>query len=297
MSTDETFPESLDDVQPLDTAGGPDPESVSTAASNRLDTLQSPRPAQDKLHQDQQAFVTKFVQEGYQSRRDALVALQELGWLSMGRIKPNWYAIVGRDDVTLSVLITSENRRRYRSDPVPLAAAKQQRRRLAKKFLRPACRLGFAEIQRDAAEYVEEDNEVRLEDVSMFAMRPTLQLLKNLQEVALTDFLSGFTNELELDQWLHEFDRVALTQQRRVEGDLDWRIEMEPGAQRVLLGGNGGEARRREDMAAYYVLPALGLAPPIALDHAQEHREESDESFLSEFDMGAPSGGGGAQRS
>ncbi|WP_435143711.1 hypothetical protein [Halobaculum sp. P14] len=284
-------PASLEEVQTVSQPSTPDSDQdLVTALEERLERMQSAHPAQDKLHRDQRDLLERWEQRGYTSRTALLKDLLESAWLSLGRVNPNWYAEVARDDVLVSCLVTSDRRTRYRPNPVDLEAAQRHRRRLAKKYLRPACRAGFREIRADAAEYVQEDNRVNLADVSMFAMRPAIEWLKQKQEIALDQFLAGFGSEDRLDRWLHRFDEVTLGQSHRIESDLDWRIELEEAAKRILLEDSGrrAEERRREDMAARIVLPAMALAPPLAMQHAQELREESDESNLREFDMTNP---------
>ncbi|WP_363467236.1 hypothetical protein [Halogeometricum borinquense] len=287
-STDEDVGDTLADVETVaDETGHDMADIVADEIEERLEALESGRPALDKLHQDQRELLTEWERDGYESRQDLLVALLRVAWLSLGRVHPNWCVRVARDNVLISCLVTSENRCRYREDPVDLDSARLHRRRLAKKYLRPACRAGYREMRADATEYVQEDNRVNLDDVSMFAMRPVLEWLMQKQELALSQFLGGFGSEDALDRWLHRFDDLTLGQAHRVEADLDWRIELERTAKNVLLEDSGRrpEERRREDMAARYVVPALSLAPSLALEHAQELREESDENRLREFDM------------
>jgi len=245
-----------------------------------FDEIDTARPSLDKLHRDQPEAIEKFVQDGFDSRRAVLVWLQELVWHSLGRLDGNWFATVARDEVVLSCVITSNRRRRYRRDPVSLDAAETVRRRLAKKYIRPACRAGYRELRKDAQEYVQEDNRVDVDDVSMFAMRPSLQTLKDRQEVALRKLLDGFESGDALDRWLHHLDDVTLGELDRIDADLDWRLEMEPVAREVLLGDRDDHARQREQLAAYYLLPAFSLTPQPMLVRAQEAREDPDKQRL-----------------
>ncbi|WP_168216075.1 hypothetical protein, partial [Halorussus marinus] len=186
------------------------------------------------------------------------------------------------DEVVLSCVITSEKRRHYRQTPVSLDAAATVRRRMAKKFIRPACRAGYRTLRKDAGEYVQEDNRVDVEDVSMFAMRPSLQTLKDRQTVALRKLLDGFESEDALDTWLHHLDDVTLGELDRIDADLDWRLEMERTARDVLLGDRSDHARQREQLAAFYLLPAFSLTPALQLERAQELREDPDKQRLEE---------------
>ncbi|WP_135807448.1 hypothetical protein [Halorussus marinus] len=242
--------------------------------------IDAARPSLDKLHRDQQEAIDRFVQEGFATRREFLLWLQELVWNSMGRLHGNWFAKVARDEVVLSCVITSEKRRHYRQTPVSLDAAATVRRRMAKKFIRPACRAGYRTLRKDAQEYVQEDNRVDVDDVSMFAMRPSLQTLKDRQTVALRKLLDGFNSEDALDRWLHHLDDVTLGELDRIDADLDWRLEMERTARDVLLGDRADHARQREQLAAFYLLPAFSLTPEPMLVRSQEAREESDNQQL-----------------
>lgn len=264
----------------------PDAGDSSTRVVEGLDLdalfaeIDTARPSLDKLHRDQQEAIERFVGAGFDSRQAFLLWLQEMVWHSLGRLDANWFAKVARDEVVLSCVITSEKRRRYRNDPVALDEAATVRRRMAKKYIRPACRAGYRELRKDAQEYVQEDNRVDVEDVSMFAMRPSLQTLKDRQEVALRKLLDGFDSEDALDRWLHHLDDVTLGEIDRIDADLDWRLEMEPVARRVLLGDRTDHVRQREQLAAYYLLPAFSLTPRPMLARAQEAREDPDKQRL-----------------
>ena len=256
-------------------------DTLEDALDALYDELGSPRPAQDKLHRDQRAAIAEFVDDGFRDRREFLEWLHGLLFLSLGRLHGNWLARVARDPVVLSCVITDEGRRRsWRPEPVSLEDAKRTRRLLAKKYIRPACRAAFREIRHDAQEYIQEGNRVDLRNVTMFAMRPGVQTLKDRQEAALRLFLDGFGDEDELDAWLHRLDDVTYGEMDRVEGDLDWRVEMESVAKRVLLDDGANAARTRENLAAYLVLPAMNLAVPVAMVRAQELREEKQKKQM-----------------
>lgn len=277
-------PESFDDGED-DPVDGSDDEVVAEDADASEHEAQSadvgadwsPRPSQDKLHEDQLEALTAFVKDGYASRRAFLEGLHDMIWHSLGRLDGNWFAELGRDDAVLSVVITDDSKRtRYRDDPVSLAAARRSRRRIAKKFVRPAFRAAFREMRANADEHILEDERTNPQDASMFAMRPSMEFLRERQRNRLRDLLDGFADRDALDRWLHRLDGVTLGEIDRVDPDIDWRIEMQPVTERALLGNQYRHERQRETFAAFYFLPACAYTPQLLLDRAKELREDPD---------------------
>jgi hypothetical protein len=261
-------------------------DELADEVERQFDEVASARPSQDKLHRDQREAIDEFVDRGVSSRREWLRWLLRFSWLSMGRVDGGWFATAGRDSSVLVCVITDETeRRRYRADPPALEDAAVVRRRLAKKYFRPACRAAFREIRRDAQEYVDEEERVDPRDASMFAMRPSLEWTMQRQRLALRQLLDGFATDDALDRWMHRLDDVTLGAIDHVEGDLDWRVEMERGAKRVLLEQSTAATEIRADLASYLVLPACNYAPQLLLDRAQELKEEPDTERLSPTKM------------
>jgi len=270
-------PDSLGDDDVTDEDVLTEEDVVDEDADGRDDADWSPRPSQDKLHQDQQEVLEEFVEDGYDSRRDFLLGLHDVIWHSLGRLHGNWFAELGRDNTVLSAAITDEDhRRRYRDRPVDLDVAKRARRRLAKKVIRPSFRSAFREMRANADEHILEDERTRPEDSSMFAMRPSMDYVRELQRDRILDLLNGFEDQTALDRWLHQLDGVTLGEIDRVDADLDWRIEMQPATERMLLGDQRKHERQRETFAAFYILPACAYTPQLLLDRAKELREDPE---------------------
>lgn len=274
-------------MQSVDHTGGADdaatdagePESVDEAVDDIEDMLPDPldeigtgRPAQDKLHLDQQAALETFVDEGFADRRAYLQWLQDVCHLSLGRLHPNWYAELGRDTSVLAVVITdpAAAKRYHRKPPAP-APAKRQRRRLATKYIRPAFSRAYREFRGEADERVDDDDDdVDPREAETFALRPTLDFLKDRQEAALNTWLDGFDDRGHLDQHLHRLDDLSLGEFEKMTPDWDWQVEIDGVVQEVLLGQAPEHVFQREQLAARFLLPAFARTPKVLLARAKE---------------------------
>lgn len=262
--------------------GRPDAKDDLGSVDELLEEIGGVRPSQQKLNADQRTHLETFVDDGYLDWREFLVdGLFEVAWYSLGRyLKPQWYAHVGRENSVLACAITGKERTRYLHRTPSEEAAKRQRRRLAKKFLRPAFRAGYRELRANAQEYVQEENRVDPRESSMFAMRPVMHFYRKRQRTALEEFLDGFGSEGDLDAWLHEWDDATLGEVAKVSPELDWQLEMQSKAADVLLEDSETALRQREKFAAFLLLPAVARSPDVLLERSQELREEGDKDRM-----------------
>lgn len=235
-------------------------------------------PALDKLNRDQKAFIRSWVQDGYRSRRELILSLSQLQTYTLGRVPDGWYRAVATENVPLSVLITSEQRKAYRHDPIDLDAAKEERRLWAAKYLRPACRAAFRELRREAQQYTNEDERVNDPDEQSHpAMRPVMGELYRTQTEALLSLLDGFDDHDDVDEWLADLDRAHLGELAKVKPDFDWEVYQSTTADRVFTSDAYKYKQERMQWAAAYLLPAFNKAVSVLARHADEHREDDND--------------------
>lgn len=267
QSMDSTTPDETDTETQTDTQTHAETPSM----PDPLREIGTGRPAQDKLHLDQQSALETFVEDGFATRRAYFQWLQDVAWLTFGRLRGRWYARVARDRSVLAVVITAPHeRQRLHRDPPPLDEAAQQRRRLATKYLRPAFTRGYREFRGEADEHVDEEDEADPRESTTFAMRPTLDYLKSRQAAALKTWLDGFDDRSHLDRHLHRLDDLTLGEFERVTSDFDWRVELDPVVQECLLGDRAEHRFQREQLAARYLLPSFAPTPQVLLSKTQE---------------------------
>lgn len=232
-------------------------------------------PALNKLSDDQRDWLHHWTRDGYDSRRDLITSVNQMQFWSLGRVPDSWYKGICSKHVLLSVLITSDRRTMWREDPVDLETAKEERRMLAAKYIRPAFRAAFRELRTDAKQYTNEEERVdSVESQPYFAMRPALNELYERQSRALVQLLDGFDSMDDVDDWLSRLDGATLGELAKVEPDFDWMIHRRQSNQTVLLGDTSAYERERELWASVYLLPAYNRAVGVLGHHADEHRED-----------------------
>ncbi|NLV08289.1 hypothetical protein GOC83_19415 [Haloarcula rubripromontorii] len=240
-------------------------------------------PALDKLNDHQRTWLSTWTETGYESRRELLLSLHQMQFWSLGRVPDGWFVDVCSKPVLLSVVITSENRYRWREDPVDLATAADERRQLAAKYIRPAFRTAYRKLRTEAQQYTNESE--RVEDVdstAFFAMRPALDELYRKQSDLLVSLLDGFDDMTAVDDWLSRLDKGTLGELYKIEPDFDWKIHDRPSAQRVLLIDEPKYEQERVLWGAVYLLPAYNRAVERWAEEADEHREDdADETHPS----------------
>lgn len=267
-STSEESESALDEIQRDVLAGSESTSSIT--------------PALDVLARDQRHWLRRWLDEGYDDRRELLFALHQMQVLSLGYVPDGWFVSAASGSVELSVLITDEReRRRWRDDPPSLEQATRERRAQAAKFIRPAFRHAQRDLRSDAKQYTE-DNEVSAEDIDQqryFAMRPALDDLYCRQVRALRDLLDGFAGMSAVDEWLSDLDRAALGELAEIEPDFDYKIHSQTPAQRVLLRSEEKYVRERQLWASTYLLPAFNRAVKRWRERADETNEQRSEGM------------------
>lgn len=234
-------------------------------------------PALDKLNDEQRAWLDRWIVEGYPNRRELILSLHQMQFWSLGRVPDGWFVNVCSKDVPLSVVITSDNRCRWREEPIDQHTAEKERRQLAAKYIRPAFRAAYRTLRKDVQQYTNEAERVdESTDTAFFAMRPALDDLYRKQSDLLLSLLDGFDDMTAVDDWLSRLDKGTLGELHKVEPDFDWKIHDRPIAQRVLLEDSEPYQRERELWAATYLLPAYNRAVERWADEADEHREDAD---------------------
>lgn len=234
-------------------------------------------PALDVLARDQRDWLSTWLEDGYEDRRELLFSLHQMQVLSLGHVPDGWFVSAASGTVELSILITDERaRQRWRDDPPSLEQARRERRAQAAKFIRPAFRHAQRDLRGDASQY-HGSNKFTEEDVDRqqhFAMRPALDDLYTRQVRALRDLLDGFAGMSAVDEWLSDLDRAALGELAEVEPDFDYKIHSRDAAQRVLLRSEEKYLRERQLWGATYLLPAFNRA----VTRWRERAEETDET-------------------
>lgn len=238
-------------------------------------------PSLDALNGDQDTWRQQWVEEGYADRQALLHALNQLQFLSLGRIPDGWYFEVARRPVILSVVITSENRLEWRDEPVSLSKAHDERARLHSKYVRPAFRAAYRELAAEVKQYTNEGERVTGNDLDEqpFALRPVMVELYAKQTDRLAGWLDGFDTTSEIDHWLQRFDDACRGQMHHIKADWDWEVRSNPVMERVLTSDEPAYERERELLAARYLLPALNRAVRYQAHRADEHRERPRGEF------------------
>jgi len=222
----------------------------------------SPFPALDALNQAQTQALDRFREAGFESRRDLLIWLHELEYQTLGRMPWWWHYEMATKSAALEVLITGEEADRYRDEVSP-ATAREERRHLAAKYLRPAFRSAYRELRTAATEYLDED--IEPEKAGSFVLRPALETFYSRQHTALQDLLDGFESRAALETWLHDLDRATHgginAVERQLEMQFDVQLVSKPTIREAMLSPDGAEAQNaRERIAARWLLPACNLS-------------------------------------
>jgi len=226
------------------------------------DLTEGPYPALDALNSVQRTALDRFRDEGFADRRAFILWLHDLQFHTLGRIPWWWFYDICTNTVALSVVITSEQRQEYR-DSISPAEAKNERRRLASKYLRPACRRAYRELRTKADEYLDED--IDFEKSNAFALRPALNAYHERQHAALQSFLAGFDDITALEQWLHNLDRITNGSIDEVERQLEMQFDVQmvsnKTARRAATSPNDPRYQNvRERIAARWILPATNIS-------------------------------------
>lgn len=250
------------------------------------DLEDGPYPALDALNSVQRNALDRFRDEGFEDRQAFIMWLHDLQYHTLGRVPWWWFYEICTNTVALSVVITSERRQKYRDSLSP-AEAKSERRRMAAKYLRPACRRAYRELRTRADEYLDED--IDFERSNAFALRPALNAYHERQHTALESFLEGFEDVPALEQWLHDLDRITNGSINDVERQLEMQFDVQmvsnKTARRAATHPDDERYQNvRERIAARWILPATNISVRDLALKAGESTEMAPE------DMPAPPG-------
>jgi len=189
----------------------------------------------------------------------------------------------------MSVLVTSEARRRWVDDPSDLHAPERAadiRRGVVATDVLPACSSAVRRLRWSAVEYVSDEDDTLQPDPDVQqhpAMRPALSEIDDRQRWALDRALEGFDSLDALTVWGQRLTEASYAE---IDGDLVTRITVDEAetTRRFLVVGSGDEDHGpffRTSFAAGYLLPAFGAAAREVAERAgelaeQEHKEPTD---------------------
>lgn len=246
------------------------------------------RPALVKLVEDVRDSERRLLR-GFGSRREILLWTQELAVRTLGEMPQDWFHQMARQfrGVPSSdherTLVSTLLRPNYRTRDLEEAKAREFRRQLSARTIRPAAHRAFRELRADAGEYVDNgDSDQHAPGKQQYvAMRPAIHELHENQESTLESLLDGFDDREGILDWGHDLELAT-------HGEIDeafvTRCYGERSTRRLLTGADQSDRRGRELFAAHYLIPVYNRGvrdlAGRAKEQANEQREETSTAKL-----------------
>ncbi len=223
---------------------------MSRADDQPQDTF--PKPALDKLHQDQDAIRAELL-DGFAGYREAISWYQRASVRTFGKLKERF-----APDALL-------NRTRMRMLCESSEIAAQRREEIYSRELAPACRNGFVELREQATERLpDKTNEdgldyerIEIDEQQNPHMRPAFRIIEQRQQQALSELWGGFVSPRALSKWIHNLTSASFG-----ELDEDASARFLSGVSRdMLLDKSSTDAQKfRLMFAVGELLPAFASA-------------------------------------
>lgn len=227
--------------------------------------------------------------EGFGSRREILLWTQEVAVRLLGELPQSWFHQMARQFRGIPssererTLVSALLRPQYRTRPLAEPKAREFRRQLSARTIRPAAHRAFRELRADAGEYVDDgsDDKHAPGKQRFIAMRPAIHELYGHQRTTLTSLLDGFDNREEILDWGHDLE---LATHGEIDEEFVTRCYGERSTRRHLTNTDGSDRRGRELFAAHYLVPVFNRGvrdlAGRAKEQADEQREERRTSKL-----------------
>ena len=246
------------------------------------------RPALVKLVEDVRDSERRLLR-GFGGRREILLWTQELVVRTLGEMPQDWFHQMARQfrGVPASgherTLVSALLREQYRTRELEEAKAREFRRQLSARTIRPAAHRAFRELRSDAGEYV--DNGAGDQHApgkqQYIAMRPAIHELHENQRSTLETLLDGFDNREAILDWGHDLE---LATHGEIDEEFVTQCYGERSTRTLLTSDAQADRRGRELFAAHYLIPVYNRGvrdlAGRAKEQADEEREETTTAKL-----------------
>jgi hypothetical protein len=239
------------------------------------------RPALVKLVEDVRDSERQLL-SGFSSRRAILLWTQELAVRTLGEMPQDWFYQIARQfrGVPASAhertLVSALLRPQYRTRDLAEAQAREFRRQLSARTIRPAAHRAFRELRADAGEYVDDGSEDQHAPGKQqyVAMRPAIHELHENQQRTLKRALDGFEDRESILGWGHDLE---LATHGEIDETFVTRCYGERSTRRLLTSDDSGDRRGRELFAAHYLIPVFNRGVRDLAGRAKEQADEQRE--------------------
>ncbi|WP_281196049.1 hypothetical protein [Halorubrum sp. F4] len=246
------------------------------------------RPALVKLVEDVRESERDLL-DGFASRRAILLWTQQLAVRTLGEMPQDWFRQMGRqfrgvpESAHERTLVAALLRDQYRTRDLPEPKAREFRRQLSARTIRPAAHRAFRELRNDAGEYVDDgtDDQHAPGKQQYVAMRPAIHELHENQRTTLESLLDGFDDRESILEWGHDLE---LATHGEIDEEFVTRCYGERSTRTMLTSYDSEDRRGRELFAAHYLIPVFNKGvrdlAGRAKEQANEQREETTTAKL-----------------
>lgn len=163
-----------------------------------MDDMVRPRPALDRLHDDQEELIRRAVW-GFDRYQDMVLWMHDLSTISLGMVESEAFLELGCRTAGFhhKVLMNTE------TDP-----DSPVRHKYLEEYVQPPLRKSWRSFWSHVTEYGEGGPDPDEEPI--IALRPSIQELHNQQREVLKRGVEGFGSQSELELWTHDLTRATL---------------------------------------------------------------------------------------
>ena len=239
------------------------------------------RPALVKLVEDVRDSEQRLL-HGFGSRREILLWTQKLAVRTLGEMPQDWFHQMARQfrGVPSSgherTLVSALLRPQYRTRELGEARAREFRRQLSARTIRPAAHRAFRELRSDAGEYVAdgEADQHAPGKQQYVAMRPAIHELHENQRLTLQMLLDGFENREAILDWGHDLE---LATHGEIDEEFVTQCYGERSTRTLLTSDEQADRRGRELFAAHYLIPVFNRGVRDLAGRAKENPDTKKE--------------------
>ena len=239
------------------------------------------RPALVKLVEDVRDSERQLLR-GFGSRREVLLWTQELAVRTLGEMPQDWFHQMARQfrGVPASAhertLVSALLRAEYRTRPLAESKAREFRRQLSARTIRPAAHRAFRELRADAGEYVDDGgtDQHAPGKQQYVAMRPSIDELHRNQKTSLVRLLDGFEDREAILEWGHDLE---LATHGEIDEEFVTRCYGERSTRELFTSPETADRRGRELFAAHHLVPVFNRGVRDLAGRAKEQADKEKE--------------------